>query len=91
MPINLNALTTYTADREPADLLAEAWLLLSNPDDGQGKGNENVSELPRGYLSEDWSKMAGRALRGFAEAHERPKVYPWNDGRFDRFGWVASA
>ncbi|MER7280519.1 hypothetical protein ABT369_39380 [Dactylosporangium sp. NPDC000244] len=89
MTVDLNALTRYVSDERVVDLIAEAWLLLSNPDDSGGKGNEDVSGLPRGYLWEDWSKMTGRALRGFAEAHERPTTYPWMDERFDGFGWRA--
>jgi hypothetical protein len=85
--IKLHSLAVYVSEGCVVDTIAEAWLLLSDPADG-GKGNEqSASELPRAYLSDDWSKMAKRIIRGFAEAHQRPTLYPWTDERFDAFGW----
>lgn len=88
MIVDLQALATYTSEMRVVDTIAEAWLLLSDSADG-GKGNEqSARELPRAYLSEDWSKMAKRIIRGFAEAHQRPALYPWTDERFDEFTWL---
>ena len=89
MTYDMRALTTYVTEDTVVDLLAEAWLVMSDPDDGYGKSNaagiDSVS--PAGYLSDDWSKMARRAIRGFAEANARPDRWPWRDARFDGFGW----
>lgn len=87
MNIDLTALTTYTSAGCVVDTIAEAWLLLSDPDDP--KGNVDVSSLEQAYISEDWAKLAGRILAGFAEAYPRPATWPWRDPRFDGFRWMA--
>ncbi len=89
MSFDLNALIAYVTEESVVDTVAEAWLILSNPADGDGKGNVDVSSLEQAYISDDWSKVARRIVRGFAEANERPDRWPWRDPRFDRFRWRA--
>lgn len=84
--MNRDAMYEYVGPDTPIDLIAEAWRVLSNPDDGQGKGN--ISDQAIGYVDDDWSKMARRTLRGFAEANERPDRWPWTNARFDIFTWA---
>lgn len=67
------------------DLIGEAWRVLSNPSDSEGRGNIISDEV--GYFDDDWSKMARRVIRDFAETSQRPARWPWTDHRFDSFTW----
>jgi hypothetical protein len=83
----LQALATYVPAQAVVDLLAEAWLALSDED--HPRTNIDVSLLPIGYLNDDWTKMAGRVLRGYAEHNQRPDTWPWRNSRFDAIWAVA--
>lgn len=81
----LGSLLRYVNDQTVIDLVGEAWRVLSNPDDSGGKGNIGYDAV--GWFDEEFSKMAKRAIRGYAEANRRPVHWPWTDSRFDMFAW----
>ena len=84
-----STMTRYVADWTPIDLLAQAYLVLADPD--MPKTNHDALLNPTGlYLDDDWTKMAGRVLRGFAEGNPRPEHYPWGHNRLDQF-WAPRA
>jgi hypothetical protein len=66
--------------------LAEAWLVLSEAERGDGRSTRHMPEIP-GYVSEDWAKMVARRLQGYARLHLRPQYWPWTEREFDQFSW----
>lgn len=72
-----------------AEDLAEAWLVLSRIEDGDGKTTRMFPEELPAYLRDDWAKDAQRRIRGYAETHERPRCWPWNRPEFDHFRWAS--
>ena len=70
-----------------ADHLAQAWLVISRAEEGDGRSNRNFPDEIPAYVGEDWSKMVARRIQGYARLHARPIRFPWQASEFDQFDW----